>query len=173
MLRLKTATEPKTVRVDLGGGAALFVRPATSFEHMRAAQAASDLLLGLLTGEDARREASVIFGWSYEQTDFESQAWREAAANYVIMLELTVLCAERWEGLVDEADVPIDHPGREHVAILLRDRDIMDRVAAAVKQRVMVEAAEGNGLAVSPSGEAANPTIAPTVEASAPPVAAA
>lgn len=165
---------PKEIRVPLDGkGAAITVRTAETFEHMQAAQRATRLIAAIVTGEDSLRQVLSILGQDFDETaDVADEAWRETAARCITLLELVELCAISWEGILDRAGNPIAEPRREYLALLLRDPHIADRIGAAIRQRVDLEAEEGNGSAASPSGAAASLTTASNASGQERPAAA-
>lgn len=175
-MRLKTETgiDPVEIAVDLDGkGAKLWLRPAETFDELKAAHNASVLLAAVLDGQVALAEVKSALGQRFDEADFTNPFWREAAAQAVTLLELTQLCALRWEGVTDEVGEVIAEPKREHLALLLREPSIANKVGKAIRRKIAIEADEGNGSAASPGGEAANPPIAPDASNQTRPVPAA
>lgn len=151
MLKLRKG-KPKASPVPLGGGAVLFVRPATAFEVDAAYAAAFKLAAGLIEGEAAAETASAILGEEFQRADFTQHGWIDAMAKRIATLELAVLCNDGWLGVADEDGKPIETPTREWLALLLRDREVAVRVDAAINARVHEEIAEKKGSATLPNG---------------------
>lgn len=168
MLKVRKG-RPEPTAVPLGGGAVAFVRAATAFEVDLAIAGTTKITAGLIEGEEAAALATDLLGEEFAGADFTTRTWIEAAAQRVALLELSMLCTSRWEGIVDENDAPVAAPTKEIMALLLRDNDIAARFNAAIRAKVHEEIAEGNASAASLSGgAAAASSSAPTATRSEP-----
>lgn len=153
MLNLRTGPLPAK-KILLGGNASIDIRPATAFEVARAHAAVTRVVAGLLTAGDAAEQAAAALGDDFRGADFTKPEWVQAATEKLVLLELTVLCADAWSGVCVD-DQPIAEPSRALLALLLRDAVIAERIAAALQRAVHAEISEGNGSAASPRGGAA------------------
>lgn len=152
MLILRTGALP-AARLDLGSGATARVRPATDFEVSRASFEVSQLIAGLMIGEEAAAAAALALGEEFRSADFTDAGWRSAAAQRLSLLKLAVLCTESWEGIGDEDGAPLEL-SEPALALLLRDANVARKFGAAIEAAVHQEYKEKNASAASPNGGA-------------------
>lgn len=134
--------------VEIGGGATVWVRPATAYDHETASQRAADVLRAVLVGEDARQQLQDVLGVAVRADGTEITA---AVAQRYAAVHLAMQCIERWDGIEtdDGRPAPVEMP---YVALLMRDEAITRRIEGAMLARIHEVTAEGEGLPRSPDG---------------------
>jgi hypothetical protein len=153
-LVLNDDVEVAAAPVLLGSGGIIYVRPADTVEHYRAVASINNLVAGLSDGQSAAASIEAILGKSFANADFSDPGWIAAIAERLVLIKLTVLCAEKWTGVFTKDGRPAEL-NEASIAALLRDQTIARRVNLAITAPIHAEQVEGNGSAASPSGGAA------------------
>jgi hypothetical protein len=161
---------PAAIDVPLGNGAAITVRPATSFEVSVASSRAAQFMTGLMLASDASATSATILGDEFVRADVHDPVWQAEIAKRFSLLELTLVCVDGWRNIRGPDGILIEEPSREALALLLQDVESANRIATVINQRYHQDTSEGNGLPVSPSGGAGTPDGAPDAAAPTSPV---
>ena len=156
MLRLASG-QPQPARVELGGGAWVEVRPATSIESESALAEVTRAVAAVRLGE----EVLALAGYDAPAL-VEDEGLRAGLADFLHGVELAVRCVTAWGGIGDDDGRPIPEPTREAVTALMRDPGHARKVRNACLAGIHRVVAEGNASAASPTGagEAARPIAA-------------
>lgn len=169
MLKIGKSTEAQ--RLDLGAGAHLVYRTATTIDHEAGSAAARAFFRALVAG----RESLESFGLSVgpiEEIQLD-EALSFGVSEVVSLTEIALRCVSEWGGIADHDGQPLPLT-RANMCGLLQDARFFQIVRDTLLEPLHVLAAEGNASAPLPNGEAAGaPNIAEAAGTSAPPAPAA
>jgi hypothetical protein len=168
MLRLRRA-RPAFVPVQLGAGAVIRVRPATTADVDHTSARAQRDLAGFALGGDAIAILAPVLGDGMDVGALKTAEGIAVASIRLTEVYLVERCNDGWSGVADETGAPIATPDAAAIALLLADPIIRARVLGVINAGVHEEAAEGNAFAASPSGGADIPTGARTAVSAASP----
>lgn len=141
----------KAQRVDLGGGAFVMARAATSIE-IEAARAAVARAL-----DDIRQGAELadLYGLDAPAAQsLDDSNFALGLSQLILVTELGLRLIESWYGVEDESGAPAAIT-RAHVAELLADHEVCDRLKPVFLGPIWAAADEGNASARSPNGASA------------------
>jgi hypothetical protein len=164
MLKLRKG-RPPFVPVDLGGGAVIRVRPATSADVEEAGARAQRDIMGFVAGSDAGDVLAEVLG-----DDFNVRALKDSprvmpASARLAEVYLVLACHDGWSGIGTEDGEPIPEPDAATLAMLLADPRHRYKIISVVNASLHEETAEKNVSDASPNGGAGIPTGAPTAGA--------
>jgi len=145
-------------RLDLGAGAYLLYRTATTIDHEAGSSAARAFFRAVREGRESLDRFGLSVGPIEEIQLDDSLAF--GVSEIVSLTEIALRCVASWEGVADEegAPLPLD---RASMCALLQDARYFQLVRDELLAPLHVLAAEGNAYAPSQNGEAAGaPNIA-------------
>lgn len=123
------------MRVDLGSGAALYLRPLTPSVFADVQGRCSDKIERLVAGDLGTVRELGPLAPEFRQIERTAE-WVARATFLIFPLELVLSTATCWEGVADENGVPLTVPTPKYLIKLLRDPDILVRVQVALGSQI-------------------------------------
>lgn len=169
MLKVSTKKKQEPLRLDLGGGSALLLRKADSFDQIAAESEAVRIVAAIEAGEKAL--AAYLLGEQEAGSEEEPGTTRDPGALLAVIteIELAMRVVSGVENI--ELDETLQtQPSRRLFAALFCEVYVLNAFRAKSRGDLHVRTALGNGSAPSPTGgpPAASP-IADPATASEPP----
>ena len=154
-IKLARSARPKSVAVELKGGAVWQLRPASTLDVEMARAEAVRLFAGVLVRSQALSALSESFGDLFGLGESADDARREAATQLLAEVTLALACSEGWQGVFDADGAPVAEPHAGAVALLLSDPVEAAKVRRVLNAGLHAEHDEKNASAASPNGGAA------------------